>query len=174
MRNRLYGSIKIYQLAKQAVCNSLFVLSQQLDLPVPSPELPPASCCCKFSSLVVFGDHGVVERVFVHPASLYGCHWCPGHANIIATGCQDGKVRVFDVSWTGMEPQYILSGHSKRVFHVCWCVFAYVLVPSRFGSEAPTLLTQIRVLIASVCLLENTTFAYETRFTPTERVFSAV
>ncbi|CAN0530494.1 unnamed protein product, partial [Ectocarpus sp. 12 AP-2014] len=36
---------------------------------------------------------------------------------------QDGKVRVFDCSWTnGLDPQYVLSGHTQRVFHVCWLV----------------------------------------------------
>ncbi|CAN0515647.1 unnamed protein product, partial [Ectocarpus sp. 12 AP-2014] len=72
-------------------------------------------------SLVIFSDKGTVYRVYTHPDALFGCNWCPTHENVIATGCKDGKVRVFDCSWTnGLEPQYVLPGHTQRVFHVCW------------------------------------------------------
>lgn len=79
---------------------------------------------------MIFSEQGTVERVYTHPGALFGCDWCPGHVNIIATGCQDRNVRVFDVSSAaGSEPQYLLSGHLQRVFHVCWCVVCLVCVP---------------------------------------------
>ena len=74
-------------------------------------------------SLVIFSEQGTVERVYGHPGALFGCDWCPGLVNIIATGCQDRNVRVFDVSSPpGSEPLFILLGHLQRVFHVCWYV----------------------------------------------------
>lgn len=32
------------------------------------------------------------------PGPAYGCHWCPFNKHMLVTGCQDGLVRVFDVS----------------------------------------------------------------------------
>eukprot|EP00903_Cladosiphon_okamuranus_P008010 g7728.t1 len=72
-------------------------------------------------SLVIFSDAGAVHRMYVHPDALFGCSWCPTQKNVIATGCKDGRVRVFDCSWKeGLDPQYVLMGHTQRVFHVCW------------------------------------------------------
>ncbi|CAM9918602.1 unnamed protein product, partial [Hapterophycus canaliculatus] len=72
-------------------------------------------------SLVIFSDKGEVYRAYLHPEALFGCGWCPTHKDVIATGCRDGNVRIFDCSWkAGIEPQYVLSGHTKRVFHVTW------------------------------------------------------
>lgn len=86
-------------------------------------------------SLVIFSEQGTVERVYTHPGALFGCDWCPGHVDIIATGCQDRNVRVFDVSSAaGSEPKYLLSGHLERVFHVCWCVvcLGFTTIPGVF------------------------------------------
>ncbi|CAM9571135.1 unnamed protein product [Sphacelaria rigidula] len=90
-------------------------------------------------NLVIFADSGVVERTLVHPAALFGCHWCPSCTDVIATACQDGNVRVFDVSYHArMEPQYILSGHSKRVFTVCWSPLLHATLAS--GSDDTTIM----------------------------------
>ncbi|CAM9815043.1 unnamed protein product, partial [Ectocarpus fasciculatus] len=90
-------------------------------------------------TLVIFSDKGTVYRVYTHPEALFGCNWCPTHENVIATGCKDGKVRVFDCSWTnGLEPQYVLSGHTQRVFHVCWSPLLEGMLAS--GSDDATVI----------------------------------
>ncbi len=56
---------------------------------------------------------------YEHPAAVYGCSWCPTHAAVIATGCHDGIVRVFNHVMKD-QLMYQLVGHTMRSFGVSW------------------------------------------------------
>ena len=59
-------------------------------------------------------------RTYQHPQEVYGCHWSPFNKNLLATGCHDGLVRVYDTSVVTGEPIRVLSGHRRRVFNTIW------------------------------------------------------
>ncbi|KAJ1389051.1 WD40-repeat-containing domain protein, partial [Ochromonadaceae sp. CCMP2298] len=56
---------------------------------------------------------------FVHPAAVYPPPWSPTHAPVLATGCHDGTVRVFNHI---MKESliYLCVGHKLRSFGVSW------------------------------------------------------
>lgn len=56
---------------------------------------------------------------FAHPGPIYGCAWCLANSSIISTCCQDGNIRVFDVTRAQL-PVYILVGHGARAFNCKW------------------------------------------------------
>jgi WD40 repeat protein len=63
---------------------------------------------------------GQVVRKYIHPNMVYGCDWNLFNKNLLATGCHDGGVRVFDVSTTDGRPTHTFRGHRERVFNVEW------------------------------------------------------
>lgn len=69
---------------------------------------------------VVADPKGEVSRSYRHPRGVYGCHWSPFNPDMLATGCHDAIVRVFDVSQPTTEPVRVLKGHKRRVFNTVW------------------------------------------------------
>ncbi|WAQ98157.1 WDR17-like protein [Mya arenaria] len=61
---------------------------------------------------------GEVLQKYKHPAAVYGCDWCPHNKDMLATGCEDGKVRVFYSATSNDQPLKVFSGHTAKVFHV--------------------------------------------------------
>lgn len=74
-----------------------------------------SDCTC-----VVFDSSGSILHKFAHPNAVYGCDWNPFNPNLLATGCHDGIIRVFDVSQQIMTPIVKLEAHDARVFNVIW------------------------------------------------------
>lgn len=63
---------------------------------------------------------GKMLKNYPHPSMCFGCEWNRNDKNLLATGCADGIVRVFNLSLGSNSAQHVLSGHSQRVFHVRW------------------------------------------------------
>ena len=63
---------------------------------------------------------GSVLRKYIHPNMVYGCSWRRFNKNLLATGCHDGTVRIFDTSSQGGRPIQSFTGHRDRVFNVAW------------------------------------------------------
>ncbi|KAG7162905.1 WD repeat-containing protein 17-like 1, partial [Homarus americanus] len=61
---------------------------------------------------------GTQVQEYRHPGPVYGCDW--RDADILATGCEDGKIRVFNVAKNRKEPVTELKAHLKKVFRVKW------------------------------------------------------
>lgn len=51
---------------------------------------------------------GTLVHDYRHPGPVYGCDW--RDADILATGCEDGKIRIFNVSKNRKEPVSELKG----------------------------------------------------------------
>mmetsp|Transcript_65286 Transcript_65286/g.142183 ORF Transcript_65286/g.142183 Transcript_65286/m.142183 type:complete len:1244 (-) Transcript_65286:65-3796(-) len=65
---------------------------------------------------------GNIRRI-KHPAAVIGVSWHWAQDNILATGCQDGIVRVFNVqAWSSenIAPIVEMAGHDARVFNVAF------------------------------------------------------
>jgi WD40 repeat protein len=63
----------------------------------------------------------VIKMKYIHPASVYGCSWCPHDSKIIVTCCLDHKLRVFDYTLQGkLQLKYVLNGHTARAFLASW------------------------------------------------------
>jgi len=54
---------------------------------------------------------GHVLRRYQHPNMVYGCDWSRFSKNLLATGCHDGAVRVFDTSSTDARALHTFIGH---------------------------------------------------------------
>lgn len=90
-----------------------------------------------------------VVKKYSHPKTAYGCNWSPHNMNLLVTGCQDGLVRIFDVSSTASSPILLLSGyhfvgvillllgHASRVFNTVWSPLVPKVLAS--GSDDKTL-----------------------------------
>ncbi|XP_052276761.1 WD repeat-containing protein 17-like isoform X3 [Dreissena polymorpha] len=63
---------------------------------------------------------GEIIQKYKHPGPVYGCDWCPNNKDMLATGCEDGNVRVFYTATSTDKPLKIFSGHTSKVFHVKW------------------------------------------------------
>ncbi|XP_062513746.1 WD repeat-containing protein 17-like isoform X2 [Corticium candelabrum] len=74
---------------------------------------------CIVHSCVHSYGHSVV-KVLQHPAAVFGCDWSLSHKNILATGCEDGIVRVFNFDFNDMQLCKQFEGHTDRVFDVRW------------------------------------------------------
>nr|XP_053636053.1 WD repeat-containing protein 17-like isoform X1 [Cherax quadricarinatus] len=61
---------------------------------------------------------GTLLQDYRHPGPVYGCDW--RDADILATGCEDGKIRIFNVTKNRREPLTELKAHLKKVFRVKW------------------------------------------------------
>lgn len=69
---------------------------------------------------VVFDSNGKVLSKFRHPNSVYGCAWSPFNKDHLATCCQDGVVRVWDITNASGKPEHEFVGHKCRAFNVAW------------------------------------------------------
>ncbi|CAE8609106.1 unnamed protein product, partial [Polarella glacialis] len=62
-----------------------------------------------------------VNRI-VHPQPVYGVAWHPSQEGILATGCQDGHVRIFNLlqapGTVDPKAQVVMKGHEARVFNI--------------------------------------------------------
>lgn len=58
---------------------------------------------------------GTLLQEYRHPGPVYGCDW--RDADILASGCEDGKIRIFDVTKNRKEPVTELKGWFK------FCIF---------------------------------------------------
>jgi WD40 repeat protein len=70
-----------------------------------------------FACVVNVSAQAVVQR-YKHPQAVFGCDWHKTNGNIFATGCQDSIVRVFDRAQDGIL--YSLQAHTEKVFNVAW------------------------------------------------------
>mmetsp|Transcript_83429 Transcript_83429/g.131776 ORF Transcript_83429/g.131776 Transcript_83429/m.131776 type:complete len:1252 (+) Transcript_83429:88-3843(+) len=63
----------------------------------------------------------VIQRMH-HPDSVVGVSWHAFHNGILATGCKDGGVRLWNtaVPSEGAELQFLFKGHEARVFNVAF------------------------------------------------------
>nr|XP_045611784.1 WD repeat-containing protein 17-like [Procambarus clarkii]XP_045611785.1 WD repeat-containing protein 17-like [Procambarus clarkii] len=61
---------------------------------------------------------GTLLQDYRHPGPVYGCDW--RDADILATGCEDGKIRIYNVTKNRREPVTELKAHLKKVFRVKW------------------------------------------------------
>mmetsp|Transcript_2916 Transcript_2916/g.4234 ORF Transcript_2916/g.4234 Transcript_2916/m.4234 type:complete len:1247 (+) Transcript_2916:67-3807(+) len=66
----------------------------------------------------IFNESGKILKSFRHPAAVFGVDFNPFDNNIIATGCYDGVVRVFDISKELSAKKF--KGHKDRVFNIKW------------------------------------------------------
>jgi len=53
-----------------------------------------------------------------HPGTVYGVAWSPFNKNLLATGCKDGSVRIWDI--TSQTVVHNLTGHTAKSFNVAW------------------------------------------------------
>jgi WD40 repeat protein len=61
----------------------------------------------------------ITNSIF-HNSEVFGVAWNPMMKEEYAVGCKDGTVQLCDMNRTIPDPQKILKGHGKRVFHVCF------------------------------------------------------
>ncbi|KAL3878905.1 hypothetical protein ACJMK2_031231 [Sinanodonta woodiana] len=63
---------------------------------------------------------GAILQIYKHPGPVFGCDWSPHNKDMLATGCDDGCVRVFYLMATTDQPLKVFPGHEAKVFHVRW------------------------------------------------------
>ncbi|XP_038063248.1 WD repeat-containing protein 17-like [Patiria miniata] len=78
-----------------------------------------ASCGGDNYCIVREADGKLLQK-YKHPASVFGCDWSPNNKDMIATGCEDGKVRVFYIATATDQPLKAFLGHTAKVFNVKW------------------------------------------------------
>ncbi|XP_071786517.1 WD repeat-containing protein 17-like [Asterias amurensis] len=78
-----------------------------------------ASCGGDCYCIVREADGKLLQK-YKHPAAVFGCDWSPNNKDMIATGCDDGKVRVFYVATATEQPLKAFLGHTAKVFNVKW------------------------------------------------------
>lgn len=61
---------------------------------------------------------GTIVRKLQHPAAVIGVCWHRVYPSVLATGCQDGNVRVYNLLEFPEQPRVICNGHEARVFNV--------------------------------------------------------
>lgn len=63
-----------------------------------------------------------MQRVLKHPGAVFGCAWSPFETNTLATSCYDHNVYLWHIG-TPQEssaPVVVLHGHKAKVFNVAW------------------------------------------------------
>lgn len=77
--------------------------------------------CSEDSFCIVRRLDGKSVQKFPHPDSVYGCDWNIFDKNLLATGCEDGIARIWNVASDETSNCIIeLIGHQKKVFNVRW------------------------------------------------------
>uniref|UniRef100_A0A8C4RB88 WD repeat domain 17 n=1 Tax=Eptatretus burgeri TaxID=7764 RepID=A0A8C4RB88_EPTBU len=69
---------------------------------------------------IIHSIEGKVLQRYRHPAAVYGCDWSHTSSNMIATGCEDGNVRVYYLAAGSDQPLKVFKGHTAKVFNVRW------------------------------------------------------
>jgi len=72
-----------------------------------------------FACVVNEKDGNVVHKL-QHPSAVFGVNWHSMQETILATGCQDSMVRIFNLAANASAPEVILQGHDARVFNVAF------------------------------------------------------
>ena len=72
------------------------------------------------SNVAVYTPDGRHKYSIKHPDAVYGCQWNPFDPTMLATGCADSFVRVFQCEDSNHRPETVCKGHSLRVFNVSW------------------------------------------------------
>eukprot|EP00928_Gymnodinium_smaydae_P088571 TRINITY_DN72641_c0_g1_i1.p1 TRINITY_DN72641_c0_g1~~TRINITY_DN72641_c0_g1_i1.p1 ORF type:complete len:1241 (+),score=282.97 TRINITY_DN72641_c0_g1_i1:37-3759(+) len=70
------------------------------------------------TAAIVDATQGVVVRRLTHPASVVGVAWHGTEDSVVATACQDGKIRVYVGNRD--DPTVVLEGHEARVFNLAF------------------------------------------------------
>jgi len=90
---------------------------------------------------VVDASTGNVLRRITHPGAVVGVAWHPFEDGVLATGCQDGIVRIFYLREAGPvedpKPRVQLSGHEARVFNIAFHPICSPILAS--GSDDKTI-----------------------------------
>ena len=68
----------------------------------------------------VFNEEGKTQKKFKHPAAVFGVHWHTSNKHILATGCHDFAIRVFNITNANDTPISVLKGHTAEAFNVVW------------------------------------------------------
>lgn len=55
-------------------------------------------------------------KMVKHPLSVFGTFWHPNNGLMIATGCLDGKIRVFNDGELAVE----IKAHDGKIFNLVW------------------------------------------------------
>ncbi|CAK8683632.1 unnamed protein product [Clavelina lepadiformis] len=76
--------------------------------------------CSDDSTCVVRRMDGQIVRTYKHPLPAFGCDWSLIEKDLLATGCKDGVVRIWNLALEQNEPYRVLKGHDSKVFHVRW------------------------------------------------------
>nr|CAB3267685.1 WD repeat-containing protein 17 [Phallusia mammillata] len=95
-----------------------------------------ASCSSDGYCVVRRMDGEELKR-FQHPDEAVGCDWSIVDKDLLATGCQDGIVRVWNMLAKNNSHYRALKGHTSRVFHVRWHPLIRNLLAS--GSDDTTI-----------------------------------
>lgn len=88
------------------------------------------------TACVVDAVTGNIIRKLPHPNHVIGVMWHPSRDGVLATGCQDGNVRIYNFSTPppgDVHPQLMLQGHSARVFNIAFHPFCPDVIAS--GSD---------------------------------------
>uniref|UniRef100_H2Z7K9 Gem-associated protein 5 TPR domain-containing protein n=1 Tax=Ciona savignyi TaxID=51511 RepID=H2Z7K9_CIOSA len=76
--------------------------------------------CSEDGACIIRRLDGELQKKYRHPDSTFGCEWSYHDKDFVATGCNDGVARVWDVSKPSTDPRHVLRGHTAKVFHVRW------------------------------------------------------
>ncbi|XP_077983757.1 WD repeat-containing protein 17-like [Glandiceps talaboti] len=76
--------------------------------------------CGSDGHCIIRNVDGKVIQKYKHPAAVFGCDWSTNNKDMIATGCEDGNVRVYYIATTSDQPLKVFTGHTAKVFHVKW------------------------------------------------------
>lgn len=76
--------------------------------------------------VTLFAPDGTVINRVKHPYDVFGVDYSTVARNLLATGCSDGTVRVFDTTHAAalVHPIATLRGHKGKVFAVKWSTLA--------------------------------------------------
>ena len=72
------------------------------------------------SNVAVYTPDGRHKYSIKHPDATYGCQWNPFDPSMLATGCADSFVRIFQCEDSSCRQESLLKGHTLRVFNVAW------------------------------------------------------
>lgn len=110
-----------------------------IDVPVQSLLEASGSLATGSKAASDAGDsegNAIMRMRFTHPGPVFGSAWCPHNCHFLATGCQDGLVRVFDFT-LNFPLLYELNAHTARSFNVAWSSLSMGMLAS--GSDDRTI-----------------------------------